>query len=210
MKCVLALVMCLLGTVAYSQYEGIEPQGIYTSEFNIDEIPRKITYYMPLGYGKKVTYPLLIVLHDSGSTAAATIKKLGDDLHAHADSAGCIVLYPDAVNGRWHSSATSTTPSRDSINDAGFIGIMTDFFIQQFQSNSDELFVLGIGTGGSLAWNIHCNRPGTYAAVVAVQAPLNLACNSSTPALEVNNTGNNKEAISRAWQFINQYIKNKE
>ena len=139
LKFVAVLLFSFCLTNAFSQYEAIQPQGIYTSDFNIDNIPRLITYYMPLNWGKKDLYPLVVVLHDSGSSAKKMIKSLGDIIHAKADSSDCVVLYPDAVAMHWNSKTGAPFPATDTINDAGFISMMVDFFVQQYQCDPDRL-----------------------------------------------------------------------
>src|SRR3954465_4279966 len=118
LKLVTVLLLSFSLSHAFSQYEGIQPQGIYTSDFNIDNRPRLITYYMPLNWGKKDLYPLVVVLHDENSSAKSTIRSLGDIIHTRADSSDCVVLYPDAVTGHWNNkTGTSSASAADSIND---------------------------------------------------------------------------------------------
>ena len=68
----------LLISIAVNAQDAIPGQTIYSSNFNIDNIPRSCTFYIPLGYGKQETYPLVIMLHDKGSSAKSIIKTYGD------------------------------------------------------------------------------------------------------------------------------------
>jgi polyhydroxybutyrate depolymerase len=168
LKFVVALLLSSSLSHAFSQYEAIQPQGIYTSDFNIDNRPRLITYYMPLNWGKKDMYPLVVVLHDANSSAKNTIKSLGDIIDAKADSGDCVVLYPDAVAGHWSSKTDTANAAVDSVNDAGFISIMVDFFIQQYKCDPQRLYVVGMGNGGDMAKLINCYSPNKYAAVASI------------------------------------------
>src|SRR5579875_3207702 len=105
------LLFVFASKTAFCQYDSLKPKGIYTSSFIIDEIPRNLTYYMPQNYGKLDTYPLLIVLHDENSSAMNVIKQYGDLIHTKADSADCVVMYPDAVEGIWKNGK-----NKDSLN----------------------------------------------------------------------------------------------
>src|SRR3954452_21220547 len=118
LKLVTVLLLSFSLSHVFSQYEGMQPQGIYTSDFNIDNRPRLITYYMPLNWGKKDLYPLVVVLHDANSSAKSTIKSLGDFINAKADSSDCVVLYPDAIAAHWNSKTDTSSAAKDSINDA--------------------------------------------------------------------------------------------
>ena len=202
LKFVAILLLSFSLSNAISQYEGIQPQGIYTSDFDIDNRPRLITYYMPSGWGKQALYPLVVVLHDAGSSAQNTIKSLGDIIHAKADSADCVVLYPDAVSAHWNSQAGPSFPATDSINDAGFISIMVDFFVQQYQCDTNRLYIIGAGNGGDMAKLMQCERPGKYAAVASINGSSGAACagKSDTAVVEINAPA--KAALGQAWTFL--------
>ena len=202
LKLVIVLLLCFSLSHAFSQYEAIQPQGIYTSDFNIDNIPRLITYYMPLNWGKKDAYPLVVVLHDANSNAKNTIKSLGDVIHAKADSSDCVVLYPDAIAAHWNSKTGAPFPATDSINDAGFISIMVDFFIQQYQCDPKRLYVIGTGNGGDMAKLLNCYSTNKYAAIASINGDKTNPCQSSNTAniLEVNAPV--KEAVKQAWDFV--------
>ena len=191
----------------FSQYEAIQPQGIYTSDFNIDNIPRLITYYMPLNWGKKDLYPLVVVLHDANSSAKNTIKSLGDIIHAKADSSDCVVLYPDAIAAHWNSKTGASFPATDTINDAGFISMMVDFFVQQYKCDPQRLYVIGVGNGGDMAKLANCERINKYAAVASINGSKTNSCQNSNTAniLEVNAPP--KEAMSQAWSFVEGHEK---
>lgn len=197
------LSFCL--SAAFCQYGAIQPQGIYTSEFTIDNIPRLITYYMPQNWGKQEKYPLVVVLHDAGSSAKNTIKSLGETIHAKADSGNFVVLYPDAVAGHWNSKTGEPFPATDTINDAGFVSMMVDFFIQQYQCAPERLYVIGVGNGGDLAKLMNCERPKKYAAVASINGSATGNCAGSANATEVNALP--KAALTPTWHFLLQHDK---
>src|SRR5205809_549274 len=106
------------------QDEMLKEQSLYNSNFIIDGITRTFTFYTPFNYGKKDQYPLLIFLHAAGETGKILIKTYGDLIHAQADSAGCVIVYPDAINKQWNNTYTE----KDSVNDIGFLSILIDYF----------------------------------------------------------------------------------
>lgn len=207
LKFVAILLLSFSLSNAISQYEGIQPQGIYTSDFDIDNRPRLITYYMPSGWGKQALYPLVVVLHDAGSSAQNTIKSLGDIIHAKADSAGCVVLYPDAVSAHWNSQAGPSFPATDSINDAGFISIMVDFFVQQYQCDTNRLYIIGAGNGGDMAKLLYCNNAKKYAAIASINDSKTTPCQNSNAAKISAINAPVKEAIKQSLDFVMQHQK---
>jgi len=207
MKSIVLLLLSFSVSHAFCQYEAIQPQGLYTSDLNIDDTPRLITYYMPLNWGKKDTYPLIVILHDANSNAQNTIKSLGDIIHAKADSADCVVLYPDAVAEHWNSKTGAPFPATDSINDAGFISIMVDFFIQQYKCDPKQLYVIGVGNGGDMAKLLNCFIANKYTAIASINGDKANPCPNSTTANSLEINASPKDAIKQALDFVVQHEK---
>ena len=197
----LYIIVLLCGWLpAYCQYDSLKPQGLYTSNFIIDQTPRDLTYYMPLNYGKLDSYPLLIFLHDKGNSAQNLIKKYGELIDAKADSLNCVIMYPDAVAGRWNVD--------DSINDVAFISIMLNFFVQQYHCDADRIYMLGIGNGGEMCYHYNCKSSSKIDAITSIQAASDLASEQncrhkqSIPTLRINTETSIKSAISKAFSFL--------
>ena len=184
MKAFFSFFGLLVSLHSFCQYDNIKPQGIYSSNFIIDGKPRNIIYYMPATYGKQEVYPLLIVFHAEKSDAAMVIKKYGDIIQAKADSAGCIVLYPDAYKGHWNSNL------KDTVNDVGFISIMSEFFLRQFDCDLSEIRLLGIGNGGNLCYRINCESIYQPNAIATINATANTKsffdCRNKSAAVSLN------------------------
>ena len=202
----LFIILSIVSFHSFCQYDSIKPQGIYSSNFIIDDRPRTITYYMPLNYGKQESYSLLIFLHDEKSNAKVNIKKYGDLIHAKADSAGCIIMYPDAVAGHWNSKIKEGI--KDSVNDVGFISIMTEFFVRQYGCDVNQVYLLGIGNGGDLCYCIHCESIYKSAVIASINAKAdessfqNCRNNKAIPILNIKSETITKEDISKALKFL--------
>ncbi len=187
---------------AFCQYDSLKPKGIYTSNFIIDEIPRDLTYYMPQNYGKLEVYPLLIVLHDKESSAMNVIKKWGDLIHAKADSADCVVMYPDAVDGIWKNGK-----NKDSLNDRMFISIMINFFVQQYHCDAARVYLLGIGAGSNVAYQLGCEKNSKINALALIRS-INtktdspVCASATTPVANFTNEGNGKAAVGKGCDFL--------
>ncbi len=204
----LMLLLLLCSSCILCQSSLLQPKGIYTSDFTIDEISRNITYYTPRNYGKKESYPLLVFLHDDTETAKSTIKKYGELIQNTADSADCVVMYPDAAFKHWNSKVAAS--AKDTINDAGFISIMIDYFIQQYGCNPDRIYIAGIGNGGDMCLRFNCestSQPVAIAVVNTVNDKKNVeGCRTKAdiPVLATREA-DIKTGIEKALQFLFAY-----
>ncbi|MDQ2753812.1 MAG: hypothetical protein M3R72_12385 [Bacteroidota bacterium] len=187
----------------FCQYDSLKPKGIYTSNFIINEIPRNLTYYMPQNYGKFNSYPLLIVLHDEKSSAMNVIKKWGDLIHAKADFADCVVMYPDAVDGVWKKGK-----NKDSLNDRMFLNIMLNFFIQQYHCDDSRIYLLGIGAGSEVAYQFSCEKNSKITAIATIgkksierSEPI-CADKKELPVVKIINGETTQVAIDKAIDFL--------
>jgi polyhydroxybutyrate depolymerase len=160
----IALLVCCQLAKACAQENTVAPKSYYTSNFVIDGIPRNVSFYIPAGYGKNDTYPVLFVLHADNENGRALIKKYGSDFEKLADSAACVVVYPDAVKGHWNTKM-SAQAAGDTINDAGFINIMIDYFMQQYKGDPGRIFVTGFYNGGQMAWRMACTAAKKVVAI---------------------------------------------
>lgn len=164
MKKLVPTLILFIITVSLNAQNTIQPKVVYSSDFVIDEIPRNISFYIPANYGTKDFYPLVVMLHPEGDSAVKFIKNYGDIIQPLADSLNSVVLYPDALKGKWHSAVD--TAQRDSVNDVGFINIMITYFIQQYACNPNDVFICGFDKGGDMAEKLTCklNLPVTAVA----------------------------------------------
>lgn len=196
----------LYGNACFGQYDSLQPQGIYSSNFIIDGQPRNITYYMPRNYGKLEAYPLLIVLHDANSTAVNTIKKYGEQIHSKADSADCVVMYPDALGGNWHKTQQSAVGT-DLVNDVSFISIMLTFFVQQYHCDAERVYFIGVGEGGTMSYKYRCEASVLPAAIATINATdtngfADCKIKSPIPVTDIKSETGMKPAFTKALDFV--------
>lgn len=204
MKKHLLLLLLLAATYLHVHaQDNVVAQTIYNTSFVIDGIERNCLFYIPLHYNKdEGSYRLLIVLHDTGKTAKNVVSTYSDVLHRQADTAKAIVLYPDAVNKTWN-----TGPTTNGVNDAGFISIISDYFVQRYNCNAAEIFVAGLGHGGAMARKLGCDLPKKIAGIADFSmAGKPYTC--SVPLLPADETqfmqGGKPDNASfeRMWQFF--------
>jgi polyhydroxybutyrate depolymerase len=147
---------------------------------------------------------LVIFLHSEGESGRSVIKNFGNSIEKLADSSDCIVIYPDAVGGHWNANLSSN--GKDSVNDAGFVSILIDYFIQVYQANPNHIYLLGFLSGGEMAVKTGCTVPLKLTAIAAFGRPQKNPCNVTT----LNTSGftltadkkSYIDAIEHAWQFF--------
>lgn len=196
----------------FGQDDLLKGKEIYSSNFIIDGVTRNFTYYMPRHFGEKEQYPLLIFLHGTGSSSKQIIKNYGDQLHAKADEYDCIILYPDAVAGKWNAFADKDSAARNHINDAGFFSILIEYFINQYHADAKHVYVAGINNGGEMAYRLACNSPYKIAAIVpfAITTEAAVKCNNTSAVIAMNtqkfglhnNFVFSDSAINEMWNFL--------
>lgn len=198
----LIFTFCFTCAVCFSQ-ESIPGQTIYSSDFNIDEIPRTCLFYIPLNFEKADVHSLIVMLHDKSSNVKTLIKNYGDLMHAIADSVGAVIIYPSAVATMWNDGSAN-----DSVNDVGYISILIDYFIQRYQCNAGQVYVAGIGNGGSMAMKVGCDIPSKITAVAALLHTGKPPCEKfSLPLLPVDkislvNGKISNNSIHEMWKFF--------
>lgn len=156
---------------AYCQQAQLKEKELYSSDFIIDGYTRSFTYYMPQHYGEKLKYPLLIFLHDINKTGRQLIKNYGDTIHAKADSASAIIIYPDAVDGRWNITADTLHKNVSPVNDVSFLSILIDYFVQQHNADEKRIYVAGINNGAAMAYRLSCSHALKIAAIALLDLP---------------------------------------
>lgn len=199
------------GTITFAQADSLKGGELYSSNFLIDNIQRNFTYYMPLNYGTKDVYPLVIFLHRQNSSSENAIKMYGISIHAMADTFSSVVIYPDAVNKNWNSGMNTT--SNDSINDVGFISILIDYFRDVYHCDAKRVYVTGISNGGALAYRLACNIPFKIAAVspfVSNMPELTAQCKAESSVAVTGTVSNENPShtdIAQAWKFFMEHSK---
>jgi polyhydroxybutyrate depolymerase len=129
--------------------------------------------------------PLIIVLQRSGGVVTRGRRHHGLEQVAGAKP---IFVYPEAVGGRW-----PVAPGADTDRELAYLHKLADHLIDQNRVDSRRIFVVGIGSGGPLAYRAACGGLGrnvTGLAALATAMPQDLAgCAPAAPLsyIAVNN-----------------------
>ncbi len=108
---------------------------------------RSYALHVPGSYDGSTAVPLMIMLHDTGSTSANFASLTG--MNARADEQGFLVVYPDSYGNpaMWNPGFI---PGAEA-NDVAFISDLVDLFLKDFNVDPKRVFVVGYYDGGMMA-----------------------------------------------------------
>ncbi|MES2648416.1 MAG: PHB depolymerase family esterase [Bacteroidota bacterium] len=132
--------------IVSGQPDSILNQGIY----------RSFILHLPANYESTNKYPLVINLHGLNSNAAE--QQFYSRFDAIADTAGCIVVYPNAVKGSWDLAGSK---------DVNFITSLVDTLQSRYSTNSC-LFATGMSMGGFMSYKLGCSLYSRLTAIAVV------------------------------------------
>lgn len=144
-------------------------------------INRTYTLYVPPSFTPGTPAPLVFVLH--GFTQSAQQIMNYSEFNSIADTAGCIVVYPDGVGNAWNTNSGMSGGS--TADDIGFIATLTDTLFSQYGIDTNRVFSCGFSAGGYMSHRLACESPRCYAAIASVAGTMSTgayaACLPSRP-----------------------------
>ncbi|MCX7732966.1 MAG: esterase [candidate division WOR-3 bacterium] len=153
------------------------PRGDRLESIVYQGITRRYLIHIPPNLPQKKEIPLVFVLHGGGGTPVSVARLTG--FNRLADSAGFIVVYPQAVNRHWNDGRdiTKYRSHRENIDDTGFIAALIDTIGCRMKIDRSRIYACGISNGGMMCHRLGCEIADRLAAIATVAAalPENLA-----------------------------------
>ncbi len=154
-----------------SQYDSIQVAGIQ----------RSFIVHLPPDYSSKRKYPLVLNLHGLNSNAYEQL--LYSQFNLISDTAPCIVVYPDAIDGKWDFTTNT---------DLEFIATLVDTLKSRYTIDQN-LFSTGMSMGAFMTYKIACNLKYKINAIAPVAGNMtsflqNFNCNTQIPVLHIHGT----------------------
>lgn len=153
---------------------------------------RSYIVYLPTGYSKNQSYPLVFSLHGGGSNAT---EQMGlNDLNQIADANSFIVAYPNAVGSNWNDGRANTIDKSGNSDDVGFIKLIIEKLGKWVNLDQTKIYSTGISNGGMMSIRLACDASDTFSAVAPVASSmpeeLKAICVPTTPisVLEIQGT----------------------
>jgi polyhydroxybutyrate depolymerase len=166
-------VVLILASVFYLLHfkRVLEPElpGVLTnSEISWEGYARNYTYYTPSRLSAKPG--LVFVFHGSGGNADRSRAMYGYGFDRLAEDYGFMVVYPEGYKNHYNGCRKQGPyeANRLKIDDVGFIRVLVDRFVEEYQINPKAVFATGISNGGQMALRLALEAPELVAAVASV------------------------------------------
>ena len=147
-------------------------------------LPRSFLVYIPLGLRDPAS--VVLVLHGSGGSAERMRSDTAWAFEALADRDGAVIVYPQGFAGQWNDCrATGDHAAKQrSLDDVGFLRAVVarldgDPALAGHRIATDEVFAVGLSSGGHMALRLALEAPDFVAGVAAIAASLPAAGNLS-------------------------------
>jgi polyhydroxybutyrate depolymerase len=129
------------------------PDGKSTHVINFGGVDRSYRVYKPSNLAASA--PLVVMLHGGFGNGEQAERAYGWD--QLADSAKFVVAYPDGIARAWNVNGCCGKPSRDGIDDVGFITATVDQISKGIGIDRSRVYATGISNGGMMSYTLACN-----------------------------------------------------
>jgi polyhydroxybutyrate depolymerase len=129
------------------------PDGTSVHTIIVGGLDRSYRVHKPAGL--PASAPLVVMLHGGFGSGEQAERAYGWD--GLADSAKFVVAYPDGIARAWNVHGCCGRPSRDGIDDVGFITAMVDEIGRGIGIDRSRVYATGISNGGMMSYTLACN-----------------------------------------------------
>jgi polyhydroxybutyrate depolymerase len=148
-----ALAGCSFNPRGTAEPAGVFPDGTSVHSISIGGVDRSYRVYKPAGL--PASAPLIVMLHGGFGSGEQAERAYGWD--QLADSAKFVVAYPDGIARAWNVHGCCGQPSRDGIDDVGFITGMVGEISKSIGIDKSRVYATGISNGGMMSYTLACN-----------------------------------------------------
>ena len=129
------------------------PEGTSVHTISVGGLERSYRLHKPAGL--PASAPLVVVLHGGFGSGEQAERAYGwDEL---AESAKFVVAYPDGIARAWNVHGCCGRPSRDGIDDVGFITAMVGDVSRGIGIDQPRIYATGISNGGMMSYTLACS-----------------------------------------------------
>ena len=137
-----------------------------------DGYTRTYALYRPTGWDKIKKMPLVLLLHGAGGDAEMMEQLTG--FMAIAEREKFMLAYPEGMSQQWNDGRGRN----ENINDVEFIRALIGFLKNEYNIDSNKVYVAGMSNGGFMTMRLACELSDKIAAVAAVAATVDSALDS--------------------------------
>lgn len=171
----LAACLCVLvASVATAQ----RPNRLRT--LRLGGVERSYLLHVPARTRQGVRLPLVLVFHGGGGSGRRMAEHTG--FHRLGESQGFVVVYPNALSGRWNDGRVLSGAPHD---DVAFVRALLDTLRRELPIDPARIYATGISNGAMFSHRLACDMSGVFAAIGAVAGALPAAlapgCTNAAP-----------------------------
>lgn len=173
-------------------------------QINHDGLTREYILHVPASYDGSSPVPLIFNFHGYGSSNIAQIYYTS--FNNVADTAGFIVVYPNAVNNSWNVGFEGQF--NNGIDDVGFVEMLIDSLYNRFAIDPARIYSTGMSNGGFFSYRLACELPGRFAAIASVTGTMTdtmrIFCpyTRDFPIMEVHGTNDQTVPYNGNWFML--------
>jgi polyhydroxybutyrate depolymerase len=144
---------------------------------------RDYLLHVPNSYDAVTPFPVLVVLHGGGGSAAFASQVYGwPEL---SEREGCLAVFPEATpedptrpaavreNPRiWNDGSTRSAVARRNVDDVGYLAAVLDDLQANFAIDAQRIFVTGFSNGASMTFRVGIELADRVAAIAPVSGHL--------------------------------------
>lgn len=164
-----------------------------------DIIARPFTTYAPKAAG---TYPLLVLLHGYGGSAASTNRYFA--FSPGVDTRNHVIAVPQGTANKnnerfWNASDACCNVFGDNVDDVTYLTHVIEDVQAKFSIDPKSIYIMGHSNGGFMAYRMACEKPALISAIVSVAgAVATSGCPNGSPVCVLDIYGSNDTTIR--WQ----------
>lgn len=142
------------------------------ASFVYDGLKRTFKIHFPPFYNKSLQMPLVIALHGKGGNAESMILITRKGFNKLADKDGFLMVYPNGIGLNWNDGRmddeTNDRAHRENIDDVGFISVLIDLMIKDYNIDPRRVYVTGISNGAIMSYRLACELSHKITAIAPV------------------------------------------
>lgn len=145
--------------------------NIYAQQFGQFAFQNRLrTYwlYLPKDYSPTEKLPLIIQMH--GFTLDGKFHMQYTEFNKVADTARCIMVYPNGIDKRWNSGTFFFIQS--GVDDVGFLAELIDRIHLKYNIDLEKVYAGGYSAGGFMSYKLACDLSNRIAAIAPVVASM--------------------------------------
>jgi polyhydroxybutyrate depolymerase len=126
------------------------------------------TYVLYAGRATKKS-ALVLVLHGLGGSGVAIEQRTRRTFDTLSDREGFVVVYPNALGGRWHDSWVEPDgPPGEGVDDVAFLSELIDSLSAEYGIDPGRVYATGFSNGAGMVSRLACERENKIAAIAMV------------------------------------------